>query len=58
MLTGWIYMSFLTVTPALLAAFFGSILIAAYGDLQRRNEYTPAKWSQVVAFFYRNRMRR
>ena len=58
MLTGWMNMSFLTVTPTLLTAFFGSILIATYGDLQRRPEYAPAKWSQIVAFFYRNRMRR
>lgn len=58
MITGWMHMSFFTVTPALLAAFLGSILIAVYGDLHRRPDFAPAKWSQIASFFYRNRMRR
>jgi xanthine/uracil permease len=57
-ITGWMTMSFFTVTPALVTAFFGSILIALYGDLQRQPDYAPAKWAQIVSFFYRNRMRR
>jgi hypothetical protein len=58
MITGWMVMSFFTVTPALLTAFLGSIGIALYGDLRRQPRFAPAKWSQVVSFFYRNRMRR
>jgi len=57
-ITGWMFMSFFTVIPALLTAFLSSILIAVYGDLQRQPDYAPAKWAQIVSFFYRNRMRR
>lgn len=57
-MTGWMSMSFITVTTAVLTAFLGSVSIAVYGDLQRRRDYAPLKWGQMVSFFYRNRMRR
>ena len=58
MITGWSTFSFCTVPPALLSAFLGATVVAIYGDLLKRPEYAPEKWSRIVAFFYRNRMRR
>jgi amino acid transporter len=57
MMTGWVYMSFLTVWPALLVAFWGSVFFAIYGDLNRAPGYSPARWHRLVSYFYRNRMR-
>lgn len=58
MMTGWTYMSFATVFPALAVSFFGSILIALAGDLRGDKTYAPDMFAWLVRFFYRNRMRR
>ena len=57
MMTGWLYLSFIVVLPVLLLVFSGSVLIALYGDIRREPEYSQNKWSVVVHYFYRNRMR-
>ncbi|WP_263365229.1 hypothetical protein [Edaphobacter bradus] len=57
MMTGWLYMSFIFVLPALLVVFSGSVLIALYGDIRRTPGYSHAKWQRLVYYFYRNRMR-
>jgi hypothetical protein len=57
MMTGWVYMSFLTVWPELLVVFWGSIVVAIYGDLNRAPGYSQARWHRLVSYFYRNRMR-
>ncbi len=55
-MTGWTYLSFATVMPALLAAFLGSVAIAIVGDIRRAPSYAPARWWRLVGFFYRHRM--
>lgn len=57
MMTGWLYMSFILVLPALLLAVSGSVLIALYGDVRRIPGFARAKWPRMVHYFYRNRMR-
>jgi CDP-diglyceride synthetase len=57
-MTGWVYMSFVTVLPSLLAALFGSVFFALAGDARRDPKYAATKWIALVKFFYRNRMRR
>lgn len=53
---GSMFMSFILVAPALLAAFLSSILLAIYGDLRGQPAYAPAKWARIVSFFHRHRM--
>lgn len=55
--TGWFYISFLLVLPALLLVFPASVLIALYGDVRRIPEFSQTKWSGLVYYFYRSRMR-
>ncbi len=57
MMTGWVYMSFFTVWPALLVAFWGSVFFAIYGHLNRAPGYSQTRWHRLVSYFYRNRMR-
>jgi hypothetical protein len=57
MMTGWLYMSFAVVFPALLVVFWASVLIALYGDICRVPGYSQAKWQGLVHYFYRHRMR-
>jgi hypothetical protein len=58
MATGWMVQSFIVVPCALLVAFFGSVLIAGFGDIRRSRTYAPTTWARFVNFFYQNRMRR
>jgi hypothetical protein len=57
MMTGWLYLSFIIVLPALLIVFSGSVLIALYGNISRAPRYSQAKFHRLIYYFYRNRMR-
>jgi len=50
MMTGWVYMSFLTVWPALFIAFLGSVVFAIYGDLNR--QVNTATVNTATAYTY------
>jgi hypothetical protein len=56
MMAGTMYMSFFMVLPVLFVVFFGSVLIAFYGDIRGGPGYAPARWLRLIQYFHRNRM--
>jgi hypothetical protein len=57
MMTGWVYMSFATVLPGLLFAFWASVFFSLRGDLSRDAGYSQTEWHRLVSYFYRHRMK-
>jgi hypothetical protein len=57
MMTGWVYMSFATVFPVLLFAFWASVFFALSGDMRGKPGYSQTEWHRLVSHLYRHRMR-
>jgi hypothetical protein len=57
MMTGWVYMSFVTVLPTLLFAFWASVYFAVFGHMKSEPGYSQTKFHRLVSYFYRHRMK-
>ena len=58
MTTGWFYLSFIVVFPALFITFLLSVAFALWSDLGAGPEVAAARFHKVVARSHRWRMRR